>query len=224
MLVRKRFRFAGFQFLLVVFLRRSASALRLRSWSTWRGSGCCLSRPLPDYCCPTARARFSELVVRRRQPRVVRALLGGRERLWALPNYVQNCCVRCRWCCPEGGVCGAASAAHALPSPRAPVPREPPGRAALSFCCPHKVRAPATARSGLAPFVGVLAGRQPVTTERWRGRRGVLKKVTLAPGCSCAPAAPQKRTGAAPRASTGHAGRPSTVAKASHRRNRAAVK
>ena len=44
---------------------------------------CCL---LPDYGCPTARAQFSELVVRRRQPRVVRALLGGRERLWVLPN------------------------------------------------------------------------------------------------------------------------------------------
>ena len=54
----------------------------------------------------------------------MRALLGGRERLWVLPNYVQNGGVRCGWCCPKGGVGGAASAAHALPSRRAHGPRD----------------------------------------------------------------------------------------------------
>ena len=45
---------------------------------------CCL---LPDYCCPTARARFSELVVRRRQPRsLLRARSSARERRCQVPG------------------------------------------------------------------------------------------------------------------------------------------
>ena len=66
----------------------------------------------------------------------MRALLGGRERLWVLPNYGQNCCVRCRWCCPRGA---DASAAHVLPLRRAPGPRDRESGAEFAA---HKVRAP----------------------------------------------------------------------------------
>ena len=63
------------------------------------------------------------------------------------------------------------------------------GRAAL-ICCPQGAGS-ARARSDRVTVFRLLAGRQPVTTERWRAGRGLLKKVTLAPGTP-APRRPRK--------------------------------
>ena len=128
MFVRKRLRFAGFQFLDVVFFRRSCSALRLpflqlvgaeREYMSC--SVCCLSR---HCCCPTARARLSELVVRRRQ--LLRALRGAPRaaRLFGCcPTMGRTVASAAEGAAP-GRIGGAASAAHALPLRRAHVPRD----------------------------------------------------------------------------------------------------
>ena len=107
-------------------------------------------------------------------------------------GVLPNCCVRCRWCCPKGG--------SARRRPRTycscvDVPRGAPGRAALSFAAPAQGCGSATARSGLVTVFVLLAGRLLSGPERWRGRRGLLKKVTLAPQLLC-PRRPAKTQGA----------------------------